>query len=124
MRINEAAQETGLSADTIRYYEKQGLLPSIARDASGHRQFSADTINGMTILYWLRKTGMSMDVMSHFARLVHAGSHTIPERLSILRAHETLLAQRREDLDRCADLLAYKIGVYSKFEEGDPDDND
>jgi DNA-binding transcriptional MerR regulator len=124
MRINEAAQETGLSADTIRYYEKQGLLPPVTRDPSGHRQFSPDNINWMTILYWLRKTGMSMEVMSQFARLVHAGSHTIPERLSILRAHETLLTQRREDLDRCADLLAHKIGVYSKFEEGAPDDND
>lgn len=124
MRINEAAQETGLSADTIRYYEKQGILPPVARDTSGHRQFSADNINWMTILYWLRKTGMSMEVMSRFARLVHAGSHTIPERLTILRAHDALLTQRREDLDRCADLLAYKISVYSQIEEGNPHDND
>lgn len=124
MRINEAAKATGLSADTIRYYEKEGLLPPIARDASGHRCFSPDNVNWMTILYWLRKTGMSMDVMSRFAGLVHAGDHTIPERLTILHAHGELLAMRRKELNRCEDLLAYKIGVYCDFQKGTPSDDD
>lgn len=123
MRINEAAIKTGLSADTIRFYEKEGLLPPIARDASGHRSFSPDNINWMTVLYWLRKTGMPMDVMSRYAVLVHEGDHTIPERLTILRAHGALLAARRAELDQCDALLAYKIGAYTDVQKGSVSDD-
>ncbi|MEP5761837.1 MAG: MerR family transcriptional regulator [Litoreibacter sp.] len=117
MRINEVAKITGLSADTIRFYEKEGIVPSIDRDANGHRVFSANNVTWMTILYWLRKTGMPMDVMSRFALLVHDGDHTIPERLDILTAHSEFLARRREELDQCEALLAHKIGVYRGFEK-------
>jgi DNA-binding transcriptional MerR regulator len=124
MRINEASEASGLSADTIRYYEKAGLLPPIHRDQSGHRCFSQDNIDWMTILYWLRKTGMPMNVMSRYAALVHAGDHTIPERKSILRDHGKLLAARRADLDQCDNLLAYKLAAYEKVEKGHRDDNE
>jgi len=118
MRISEVVKITGLSADTIRFYEKEGIIPSIDRDASGHRSFSANNITWMTILYWLRKTGMSMDVMSRFALLVHDGDHTIPERLNILTAHSELLARRREELDQCDALLTHKISAYRDFKKG------
>lgn len=112
MRINQASEATGLSADTIRYYEKEGILPPIDRDASGHRHFNQENINWMTVLYWLRKTGMPMEVMSRYAELVHAGDNTIPERKSILLKHGELLASRRAELDRCDEILAYKLAAY------------
>ncbi len=121
MRITEAAKSTGLSADTIRYYEQEGIVPPIARDASGHRQFTKENVDWMIVLYWLRKTGMSMEVMSRYAALVHAGDHTIPERKQILWAHEKILADRAAEIARCKEILAYKIGAYEKAEEGKPD---
>lgn len=121
MRINEASKATGLSPDTIRFCEKAGLLPPIHRDRSGHRWFSRDNIDWMIVLYWLRKTGMPMKVMSRYAALVHAGDHTIPERKSILGEHGKLLAARRSDLDRCDDLLAYKLAAYEEVEKGHRD---
>ena len=124
MRINEASKATGLSADTIRYYEKAGLLPPIRRDQSGHRWFSQDNVDWMIVLYWLRKTGMPMKVMFRYAALVHAGDHTIPERKSILSEHGKLLAARRSDLDRCDDLLAYKLAAYAEAEKGQRDDDE
>ena len=124
MRINEASKASGLSADTIRYYEKAGLLPPIHRDQSGHRWFGQNNIDWMIVLYWLRKTGMPMKVMSRYAALVHAGDHTIPERKSILREHGKLLAARRSDLDRCDDLLAYKLAAYEEAEKGHRDDDE
>ena len=123
MRIKEASSATGLSADTIRYYEKAGLLPPIRRDPGGHRCFSRDNIDWMIVLYWLRKTGMPMKVMARYAALVHAGDHTIPERKRILRAHGKLLAARRSDLDRCDDLLAYKLAAYEEVERENADDD-
>ena len=122
MRINEASKATGLSADTIRFYEKEGIVPPIGRDQSGHRCFSRENIDWMIVLYWLRKTGMPMDVMSRYAALVHAGDHTIPERKAILREHGRLLAARRAELDRCDELLAYKLAAYEEVEKGRSDD--
>ncbi|PLW75056.1 MerR family transcriptional regulator [Cohaesibacter celericrescens] len=118
MRIKEASKSSGLSTDTIRYYEKEGLLPPINRDRSGHRAFSLDNVQWMTVLYWLRKTGMPMRVMSRYAHLVHSGDHTIPQRVAILTEHRALLAARRAELDRCEEILTYKLSAYEDAEKG------
>lgn len=116
MKIAEAAELSGLSADTIRFYEKSDMLPPIARGADGHRQYSRENVNWLTILYWLRQTGMSMKIMQRYAILVHAGDHTVTERIDILKDHGVTLKKRREDLDRCEELLARKLSAYSKIE--------
>lgn len=118
MRITEAAEASGLSADTIRYYEKAGFLPPIERDANGQRRFTKNNVDWMTVLYWLRRTGMPMKAMSRYAVMVHAGDHTIAERKDILRAHGRQLSERRADLDRCEALLAFKLAAYDEFEKG------
>lgn len=116
MQIAEAAKECGLSVDTIRFYEKAGLLPEIQRSASGNRQFSGKTIEWLTLLYWLRETGMPMKQMHLFATLYKAGDHTIPERKHILLSHANHLKQRRDALDRCEEVLSYKLAMYDKYE--------
>jgi MerR family transcriptional regulator, aldehyde-responsive regulator len=118
MQINEAAAASGLSADTIRYYEKTGILPPIQRTINGQRRFTQNNVDWLTVLYWLRRTGMSMKVMSRYATLVHAGDHTIPERKDILLAHGRQLSERRADLDRCDAILAYKLAAYDEVEKG------
>lgn len=116
MQIAEASKASGLSVDTIRYYEKSGLLPDIDRSASGNRQFSAKNIEWLTLLYWLRETGMPMKQMHLFASLYIAGDETIPQRKQILLAHADHLKQRREALDRCEEVLSYKLAMYEKYE--------
>lgn len=117
MKISEASQLSGLSADTIRFYEKSDMLPPIDRGPDGHRRYSRENVNWLTILYWLRQTGMSTKIMQRYATLVHAGDHTIPERKEILRNHGTALTQRRKELDRCEELLARKLSAYSEIEQ-------
>lgn len=116
MRIKEASIESGLSADTIRYYEKIGILPKIGRDGAGQRVFNKDNLGWMSILYWLRKTGMPMKEMSRYAHLVHSGQETIPERVEILQRHGELLAERKLELARCEKIIENKLRVY-----GDPE---
>lgn len=116
MLIAEAAAASGLSIDTVRYYERSGMLPAIARGSDGHRRFSRENVDWLTVLYWLRATGMPMRVMRRYATLVHAGDHTIPERKEILLEHGQRLARRREELDRCEELLAYKLDAYDEVE--------
>lgn len=116
MRIAEAADQSGLSIDTIRYYEKAGILPAIIRGRDGQRRFSTENIEWLTLLYWLRETGMPMKTMHRFAALYQVGDQTIPERKQILLAHAEHLKKRRADLDRCEGVLAYKLAMYRKYE--------
>lgn len=77
MRIAEASEKSGLSIATIRYYEKTGLIPEVRRGSDGQRRFSPENIDWLTLLFWLRETGMSMKVMHEFATLYKSGNSTM-----------------------------------------------
>lgn len=115
MTIQEAAAASGLSIDTIRFYEKAGMTPPVPRDARGWRTFPPSLVEWLTNLARLRATGMPMVEMQRFARLVHAtpSPEIIAERLAILREHNVCLARRRAELDAAQDYLDHKIAVYS-----------
>ncbi|WP_415404409.1 MerR family transcriptional regulator [Tateyamaria sp. SN3-11] len=115
MRISEAAAESGLGVDTIRYYEAEGLVPKVMRGADGQRAFSRENVDWLTLLYWLRETGMPMRVMRQFAALYAQGDSTIEGRKAILLDHAERLAQRRSDLDRCAAILNRKLEIYDEY---------
>ena len=119
MRIKDAADASQLSVDTIRYYEKSGMLPEIKRDGSGQRTFSPANIEWLTILYWLRTTGMPMKDMRDYAHMVHVGDNTIPDRVALLRIHEARLIERRKELDCCEEILRHKLSVYEQIETED-----
>ena len=116
MRIAEAALRCGLSVDTIRYYEKSGIVPEIRRGPDRQRRFSQENIDWLTLLFWLRETGMPMKTMHRFASLYQAGDHTVPERKQVLLAHAEHLKKRRADLDRCEQVLARKLAIYKDHE--------
>lgn len=114
MKIAEAATKSGLSPDTIRYYEKSGMLPVIERGPDGHRYFSPRDIEWITLLYWLRETGMPLKQMIRFTRLAKQGGDTRNERRQILLDHAGELKRRRALLDRCDEVLAVKIASYDE----------
>ena len=118
MRISEAAARSGLSIDTIRFYEKSGLLPQVERGADGYRRFSMETVDWLMLLASLRETGMPMKKMQHFADLYRQANETIPERKRILLDHSQDLVRRRVALDRCAEILAFKLKRYDEITGG------
>lgn len=120
MRISEASRLSGLSADTIRYYEKSGLVPAIDRGPDGLRRFSAENVDWLTLLYWLRKTGMPMKEMEKFAGLYRRGEEAVAERRALLVRHAGRLKDRRGDLDRCEEVLAHKLAAYDRMEGKTP----
>lgn len=123
MNIKDAALQSGLSVDTIRFYEKTGMLPRILRDARGWRNFSPDTVEWLRNLERLRATGMPMKEMHRFAVLVHQADPALPEaateRLAILRVHSDRLNQRQMELDGCKAYLSKKIEIYQKLQGND-----
>jgi DNA-binding transcriptional MerR regulator len=116
MRINEAAARSGLTQDTIRFYEKSGMLDTITRDARGWRVFSGDDVNWLTTLERLRATGMPLDEVKRFAVSAHAADRDSPEqkanRLAMLEGHAVTLAHRQAELEACKHFLDFKINLY------------
>ena len=117
MKISEAATACGLSVDTIRFYEKRGMLPEIGRTADGHRHFGPKEIEWLTLLYWLRETGMPLETMRRFTHLAKGSDESLIERREILLNHRQLLQRRRKALDSCDDVLAVKIASYGSQDD-------
>jgi len=112
MKIAEVSDACGLSIDTIRYYEKAGLCPPIARASDGQRQFTPENLDWFVLLASLRGTGMSTARMRAFAELYRQGDATVPERKRMLEAHGAHLDEQQQRLDQCRNLLAHKIARY------------
>jgi DNA-binding transcriptional MerR regulator len=117
--IQRAAAETGLSADTLRYYEKIGLIPGIARSESGHRRFNEDDLGWIRFLQRLRATGMPIEQIQRYGELMRAGDHTSAERRQILEAHRTAIGREIAQLQDALDLLDRKIAHYDAVERGE-----
>jgi DNA-binding transcriptional MerR regulator len=115
LTIAEVSERTGLSQDTLRYYEKAGLIEPVGRTSGNHRSYCADDLEWLAFLLRLRQTGMSIADMQHFAELRSAGPATIAERLSILREHQRCLQDRIRALRRSSKALDDKINTYQQL---------
>ncbi len=113
--IQDAAAETGVSRDTLRYYEKIGILPGIARSQSGHRRFSDNDMGWIKLVQCLRATGMPLEDLHRYAELVQEGEHTAAERLRLLEDHRRRIEAELADLTVALDLVDMKIAGYTKL---------
>ena len=94
------------------------MLPEIKRGGDGHRWFSPGHIEWLTLLYWLRETGMPLKQMKRFAALAKAGHAGVAERRQILLDHAHALNDRRAKIEKCASVLAVKIASYDALANG------
>lgn len=123
--IDEAAGRMGLSKHTLRYYEREGLLPSIAKTSNGHRSYTEDDLGWVRFLQLLRATGMPIREMKAFVRITWAGDHTIPERVKVLTRYRRALVARmesdQEHLEKLNSKIDYYVGVLAA-QEATPED--
>lgn len=117
MLISEAAHLSGLSVATIRYYEASGICPPIARSSEGHRRFTPDNVDWLTLLAALRDTAMSNAQMAAFAALYRGGDKTVEARKAMLTDHDARLRAQQRKLDSYRALLAQKIAKYDTILE-------
>ncbi len=94
MNIQEFAELTKISAYTIRYYEKIGLLRNINRNSSGHRSFTEGDIVWADFIKRLKDTGMSLQEICRYAELRDEGKHSAQNRMQLLQAHTKILEER------------------------------
>lgn len=115
LTIQEAADVTGLSAHTLRYYERIGLIHPIERKENTRRLYTADDLGWIDFLTRLRATGMSIRDMQKYAELQRQGDGTLPERLEMLKALRVQVGGRIRELHEHLKLVDYKIEIYGQI---------
>lgn len=110
----QVAEKTGFSLDTLRYYERIGLLDDIARNSGGQRVFTEDDVAWLRILRCLRDTGMPIQRMVRYAELARGGDATVPERLELLREHDQEIDEKIAHLRVEQDHIRAKIAYYQR----------
>ncbi|MCQ4260501.1 MerR family transcriptional regulator [Stutzerimonas stutzeri] len=112
MRVQQFAARTGLSADTLRYYEKIGLLRHVKRDASGHRVYGSRDLEWVGFVLRLKDTGMPLEDIIRYADLRERGDSTLMARQALLEIHAATLQLRLERDRDHLDALQAKIEIY------------
>jgi DNA-binding transcriptional MerR regulator len=110
--ISEVAEATGLSPDTLRWYEREGLVPPVDRDGSRRRRYSPRHVGWLRTLVLLRRTGMPTRDMRRFGRLAADGRATHGERLALLAAHRERIVARIAELTDDLGALDAKVERY------------
>jgi DNA-binding transcriptional MerR regulator len=123
MRIGELARKTGLSVDTLRFYERIGLLPRIARDGAGQRQYGPDVLDWIAFLGRLKTMGMPLRQMRHYAELRAMGVATAPARAALLQAHRVAVRAHIAALQESLVMLDAKIDAYGTVNEQETSDD-
>jgi DNA-binding transcriptional MerR regulator len=123
LTIADAARRTGVSAHTLRYYERAGLVVTrVDRTSGGRRRYRQLDLDWIKICTRLRATGMPIKVIRRYAELVGAGRGNEAERLALLEAHRAEVLCRLAELEENLRLIDRKIGVYrGRLEAGDAD---
>ena len=112
--IAEASAVTGLSPDTLRYYERDGLmLRPVARSTTGHRRYVDSDLRWIELINRLRGTGMPIRDVRRYAELVRAGAGNEQERLDLLRGHRARVLAQLAEVQEHLGAIDRKIGIYT-----------
>lgn len=117
LSIGEAARASGLSEDTLRYYERIGLTPFVERASSGHRRYSPDDLQWLAFVTNMRKTGMSIETLQRYAELIRRaddGEDVKEEKRALLLAHAQSVREKIKELQTCLEVVDYKLERLDK----------
>ena len=117
MTIKEASQVTGVSADTLRYYERIGLIPAVPRSAGGIRDYDEASIRWINFIKCMRGAGLPIEALIEYVALCKEGDKTEASRKAILVEQRDILQQRIESLQKTLVKLNYKIDNYGHLNQ-------
>jgi len=112
MKIAEVSEQFGLSVDTLRYYERVGLIPPVHRNESGIRDYNELDMRRVDFIKCMRSAGLPIEVLIEYVELVQKGDKTIEARKKILVEQREQLANKMAEMQKTLDLLDHKIEVY------------
>jgi DNA-binding transcriptional MerR regulator len=111
LTIAEVAAATGLTAHTLRYYERAGLI-AVDRDEAGHRTYNREALARVVFITRLRLSDMPIGTISHYMELVRQGESTAPQRLALMLEHRATIQRRLRELQAALAVTDYKIATY------------
>lgn len=115
MTIAEVSRRYGLTADTLRYYERIGLLPPVPRTKGGIRDYDEASCGWIELTKCLRSAGVQIEALIQYSALFQRGEETVGERKALLEEQRRQLLERREDIQRSLDRLTKKIESYDQL---------
>ena len=112
MKIAEVCEKYGISTDTLRYYERVGLIPTVNRTESGIRDYNEMDLKRVEFIKCMRSAGLPVEALIEYISLVLKGDGTIEARKEILKEQRELLVTRMNEMQKTLEILDYKINVY------------
>lgn len=116
MTITEVSGKFDLSQDTLRYYERVGLIPQVNRTKSGIRDYTEESCRWIELAKCMRLAGVPIETLIEYCTLTQQGDSTIAARKELLVEERKKLLEKMEDMQKTLDRLNYKIGRYEKAE--------
>ena len=114
MKISQVSILSGLSVDTLRYYERVGLLPPVTRHKSGIRDYSELDIRRVEFIKYMRNASLPIEVLTEYMQLALQGDGTVKKRRDMLREQREILAEKINDMQSTLNLLDHKISIYEE----------
>ena len=115
MKISEVSEKYGLSVDTLRYYERVGLIPPVNRTENGIRDYNELDLRRVEFVKCMRTAGLPVDVLIEYVGLVQQGDQTAEARRAILVEQRVQLIDKIEELEKVLGILDHKIEVYDQI---------
>lgn len=117
MTIKEVSELTGLTQDTLRYYERVGMIPEVTRTSGGTRNYQEEDLKWVELAKCMRSAGLPIEVMIEYLKLFRQGDDTIPARLELLKEQMQVLEAQKQAIQETMDRLSYKIDTYENAVE-------
>ncbi len=114
MKIANVSERYGFSTDTLRYYERIGLIPPVQRNESGIRDYSELDLRRVEFIKCMRSAGLPIEVLIEYVSLYQQGDQTIEARKDLLKEQREILAVKIAEMQKTLDLLDFKIAGYEK----------
>ncbi len=112
--VGEIAKILGISASTLRYYDKEGLLPFVERSNSGIRMFTDKDYEWLKVIECLKKSGLSIKDIKAYTNMVNQGNNSLSERLKLFQARRTAIKQQIMEMQEALEMLEFKCWYYSQ----------
>ena len=112
MTIKEVSEKYEISQDTLRYYERVGMIPPVTRTASGIRDYQESDLGWVELAKCMRSAGLPVEAMIEYVKLTQEGDATIPARLQLLKEQRESLLEQKEKINATLERLNYKFGRY------------
>lgn len=112
MTIKEVSEKYNITQDTLRYYERVGMIPTVTRTSGGIRDYQPKDLSWVELALCMRSAGLPVEAMIEYVRLFQQGDSTFAARLQLLQDQREVLLEQRKQIDETLDRLNYKIARY------------